>query len=62
MQIQRATKWFLKFSMTFKKMKRQFWDLKLTLEVVSKSDQTSKYILDTSAVFPAQFSYIRIVF
>ena len=43
-------------------MKNQFWDPKLTFELVSKTKMTSKYILYHSAVIPAQFPYIKICF
>ena len=41
--------------------KSSFGTQHLTFEVISKTEMISKYILDHSAVIPAQFPYIKIL-
>ena len=44
------------------KLKNQFWDPKWTFEAVSKTKMTFKNILESSAIIPAQFPYIKYLF
>ena len=65
-----STVWILKFVIqkvsfgrklkleVFENTKNQFGGPKLTFEAISKTNMISKYILDHSAVIPAQFPYI----